>query len=211
MKANTKAVAKPRRQVTQGPQAQQKILEAVDHLFYAEGARAVGVDAVARRAGLSKMALYRQFESKEELLLAYLARMEEVFWSHFESSIGRHPGNPDRQVVQFFVDLTRRAEGSEFRGCPFVNVAAEFPDPEHPARKIVALNKAQLLARLLKLAKAMKARNPRRLALGLAFLIEGAYAASQTFAPEEHVLRRMPHVVRAMIDAELRRAGKGQV
>jgi AcrR family transcriptional regulator len=203
VKANKKAVPKPRRQVTQGPQAQQKILEAVDHLFYAEGARAVGVDAVAKRAGLSKMALYRQFESKDELLLAYLARMEEVFWNHFEASVGKHPDKPDRQVVQFFVDLTARAEGPEFRGCPFVNIAAEFPDPDHPARKIVALNKARLLARLLKMAKATKARNPRRLALGLAFLIEGAYAASQTFAPEERILRCMPDVVRAMIDAEL--------
>jgi AcrR family transcriptional regulator len=204
MQANTKTAAKPRREVTQGPQAQQKILQAVDHLFYAEGARAVGVDAVAKRAGLSKMALYRQFESKDALLLAYLERMDEVFWNHFDTSVGKHPDKPDRQVVQFFVDLAGRAEGSDFRGCPFVNIAAEFPDPEHPARKMVALNKARLLARLLKLAKAMKAGNPRRLALALVFLIEGAYAASQTFAPEERVLRRLPDVARAMIDAELR-------
>ncbi len=204
MKKQAKAVGKPRREITQGPLAQQKILEAVDHLFYFAGARAVGVDAVAKYAGVSKMALYRQFESKDALLLLYLDRMEEVFWSHFESSIAKHSGQPSQQIVQFFVDLTHRAEGLEFRGCPFVNIAGEFPDPQHPARLKVAQNKATLMVRLLELATATGASDAHRLALGLALLVEGAYAGSQTFAPAERILRRLPDVVRVMVDVELR-------
>lgn len=184
--------------------AQKQILEAVDYLFYQEGARAVGVDAVAKRAGVHKMTLYRQFNSKDTLLLEYLARMEQVFWGHFEASVDKHPKNPRSQLLQFFIDLEVRSRSKEFRGCPFVNVAAEFADPSHPARDVVAKNKKELLRRIRNIAKAAGAKNPRRLANGLVFLIEGAYTASQTFAPEERVLTALPSVAKMLLEAELR-------
>lgn len=55
---------------TTGPEAQQHLLRAADELFYREGVRAVGVDAVVERAGVNKMSLYRQFSSKDELVMA---------------------------------------------------------------------------------------------------------------------------------------------
>src|SRR5262245_31946842 len=126
------------RKITLGADAQAQILAAADELFYREGARAVGVDAVVKRAKVNKMALYRQFESKDALLLHYLARMDEVFWGYFESSLAQHPGKPREQLVQFFSDLAQRAAKPGYRGCPFVNIAAEFPDAKHPARRLVA-------------------------------------------------------------------------
>jgi AcrR family transcriptional regulator len=193
---------KQRRKVKQGEIGKRQILEAVDDLFYQEGARAVGVDAVAKRAGVHKMTLYRQFDSKDALLLEYLARMEQIFWGHFEASADKHPNDPRAQILQFFIDLEIRSRSNTFRGCPFVNIAAEFADSSHPARKAVAKNKKELLRRLWIMAKAAGAKNPRRLANGLAFLIEGAYAASQTFAPEERVLTALPPVAKMLLEAE---------
>ncbi|MBV8465584.1 MAG: TetR/AcrR family transcriptional regulator [Burkholderiales bacterium] len=190
-----------RRSTVHGPEAQEQILEAVDELFYREGSRAVGVDAVAKRARLNKMALYRQFQSKEGLLLHYLDRNDKRFWGYIEGSIAKHPGDPAKQLHQIFVDLAPRASRPGYRGCPFVNVAVEYPDPEHPGRKMVAGNKSQLLARFAEIAEQTDARDPALLANGLALLIEGVYAGSQTYAPGHPLITTAPNVARAMIEA----------
>jgi len=194
------APVKRPRKVTHGPVAQEQILQAVDELFYREGARAVSVDAVVKRAGVNKMSVYRQFASKEDLLLHYLARRNEKFWSYFNTSLAKHPGQPAKQLVQFFADVAERAAHPNYRGCPFVNIAVEFPERAHPARQMVAQNKAQLMARLLELARQAGARDAQGLANGLALLIEGAYAASQTYEAGHPLLAALPQVAQAMVD-----------
>lgn len=197
----SKPAEAPIRKVTNAADAQDRILEAVDELFYLEGARAVGVDAVVKRAGLNKMSLYRQFESKDALLLEYLDRRDKRFWNYFNASVDKHPDQPQRQLVQFFIDLAERAQNPVYRGCPFVNIAVEFPDPQHPTRQAVASNKAQLLSRLHDIAKRCGAKDPQLLANGIAVLIEGAYTASQTYIPSHALLATMPQVAQNMIDA----------
>lgn len=199
-KANTPP-AKPGRKVTAAVDAQLQILEAVDELFYKEGARAVGVDAVVKRAGVNKMSLYRQFESKEALLQEYLARRDERFWAYFDASLAKHPNDPRQQLLQFFTDLVERAGKPSYRGCPFVNVAVEFPDREHPARQAVTANKAQLWKRLHALAVACGAEDPKLLANGMAVLIEGAYTTSQTYNPAQPLLKAIPQIASSLIDA----------
>lgn len=184
---------------TDGATAQQLLLRAAAELFYQEGVRAVGVDAVVERAGVNKMSLYRQFASKDELIAAYLEHANDCFFGYFDKSIGMHPGEPQRQIAQYFEDLAHRASREGYRGCPFVNVAAEFPDPDHPARKIVARNKAELVERLTELTTAAAADDPAGLADALALLIEGVYAASQTFGPGCGPILAAPRVAAQLV------------
>jgi len=196
-----KTNVKPARKVTAGLDAQAQILDAIDELFYLEGARAVGVDAVVKRAGVNKMSLYRQFESKDALLLHYLSRREERFWNYFEESLAKHPGKPRDQLCQFFIDVAERAQRKGYRGCPFVNLAIEFSDPTHAVRRSVAANKNMLMSRLLALATQAGARDAQALANGMALLIEGAYTATQTYAQGHALIAAIPLVAKAMIDA----------
>jgi AcrR family transcriptional regulator len=168
---------------TAGPQAQQHLLRAASELFYREGVRTVGVDAVVERAGVNKMSLYRQFSSKDELVMAYLEQKDEQFFGYVEKSFAKHPGEPARQLQQYFDDLAVRASVDDYRGCPFVNVSVEFADTAHPARQFVFRNKQRLMDRLLELSTAAGADDPQALADGLGLLIEGVYAASQTYGP----------------------------
>ena len=186
---------------TAGPRAQEHLLRAADELFYREGVRAVGVEAVVERAGVNKMSLYRQFSSKDDLVVAYLKRCDERFFERFEASIAKHPGNPARQLVQYFEDLAQRASAPEYRGCPFVNVSAEFPDATHPARQSVTDNKSKLIARLNEIASAAKAADPAALADELALLIEGIYAASQTYGPGCGPILAAPRMAKLLIEA----------
>jgi AcrR family transcriptional regulator len=191
------------RTITAGPVAHARILDAAEDLFYLEGARNVGIDAVVKRAGVNKMSLYRQFESKEDLLRHYLLRRDEKFWAYFDASAAKHPGEPRAQLRQLFVDLAQRTSAASYRGCPFVNIAVEFPDRAHIARRMVADNKARLLERLTDLARAAGAADAAGLAKALALLIEGAYAASQTYGLGSSLTRALPKAAEVLIDAAI--------
>jgi len=191
---------KPRTQ-TAGPLAQEHLLKAAAELFYRQGVRAVGIEAVVERAGVNKMSLYRQFSSKDDLVVAYLKRCDALFFERFDASLAKHPGEPVKQMLQYFDDLTGRASEPGYRGCPFVNVAAEFPDAEHPARQAVAGNKARLVARLTALAEEAHAADPAALADALALLIEGIYAASQTYGAGCGPILSTPRMAKMLIDA----------
>ena len=194
----TKAPMLPRRH-TSGTAAHAHLLKAAGELFYREGVRAVGVEAVVERAGVNKMSLYRQFESKDELVLAYLRQMDARFQQRFEASVAKHPHDPRRQLLQVLTDLVARASSAHYRGCPFVNVAAEFADAEHPVRQCVADNKKWLLARLHEISTAAGARDPDALADALALLAEGAYTATQTYGPASGPLLAAPRVAHQLI------------
>ncbi|AOJ67571.1 MULTISPECIES: TetR/AcrR family transcriptional regulator [Burkholderia] len=200
-KAAKPAARRTRSTQMAGSEAQQHLLRAAQELFYQEGIRAVGVEAVVERAGVNKMSLYRQFASKDELVLAYLDRMDTCFFERFDASAAKHPGDPKAQLVQYFDDLAQRASQPGYRGCPFLNVATEFSNLEHPARLAVADNKGRLMARLVALSEAAGAREPQALADALALLIEGIYAASQTYRPGASPIGGAPRAARQLIDA----------
>ncbi|CAJ0856643.1 hypothetical protein R20233_00425 [Ralstonia sp. LMG 32965] len=202
--ADTVDQPKPTPRRISGEDAHASLLEAARQLFYYEGVRAVGVEAVVEKAGVNKMSLYRQFKSKDDLVLAYLERSEESFWGYFDASVAKHPDDAHAQLLQFFIDVSERASRPGYRGCPFVNVAAEFPDMTHPARQFVQRNKALLLARLRDRAQAAGATDPDALADDLAFLIEGGYTASQTFgADAPRLIKSLPRTARVLLDAAI--------
>jgi len=188
-----------RRQVS-AVHAQERLLDAADELFYREGVRNVGVDSVVARAGVNKMSLYRQFASKDALMLAYLERQELCFWDKFDTSIAKHPNAPHRQLPQFFADWAERASATSYRGCPFVNVAAEFSDPAHPARQFVLAHKTRLLSRLVEITRATGAADPLSLAYSIGLMLEGCYAASQTYGVGHPMLHAAAACVTQMIE-----------
>jgi AcrR family transcriptional regulator len=198
--ATERRTGKPRPHTT-GARAHEHLLNAAGELFYRDGVRAVGIEAVVERAGVNKMSLYRQFSSKDDLVVAYLKRCDEHFFDRFEASLAKHPGEPVKQLLQYFDDLARRASVPGYRGCPFVNVAAEFPDASHPARGAVADNKSRLMARLTALATEARAADPAALADALALLVEGVYAASQTYGAGCGPILAAPRMAKLLIDA----------
>ncbi|SAL02655.1 TetR family transcriptional regulator [Caballeronia fortuita] len=186
---------------TDGATAQEQLLDAAQALFYRDGIRAIGVDAVVERAGVNKMSLYRQFASKDELVVAYLERMDDRFRQRFEASVAKHPGEPAKQLLQALEDLVKRASSPDYRGCPFVNIACEFGDPAHPARQSVERNKSYLMTRLVEISASAGADNPVELAESLALLVDGIYATSQTYGPGSGPLLAAPRIARTLIGA----------
>lgn len=147
----------------------ERIMQAADRLFYSKGIRAVGVDAVAAEAGISKRSLYDTFPSKDALIAAYLRGRAQPLP---DSSLP-----PAEQALALFDQLHARFVQGDFRGCPFVNAVTELADDCASAREIASVYKQerrQYLARLLGLAGAAE---PDTLAGQLALLFEGAIAS----------------------------------
>jgi hypothetical protein len=81
--------------------------------------------------------------------------------------------------------LSGRTTSQGYRGCPFINFCAEFPDPDHPGRQVARATKQALRDRFERIASALQAPEPQRLADALLLLVEGAYAISQTYGGGE--------------------------
>ncbi len=169
--------------VEEGGRARERILRAARRMFYERGIRAVGVEAVVSAAGVTKMSLYRHFASKDELVAACLAERIERFWRRWDESIAPHPDDSVARILALLDWVGRHATELGFRGCPMTNAAVEFPEPDHPGRRLAETHKRELRERLVKLATEAGAREPEILADGLLLLFEGSYASSQTFGP----------------------------
>lgn len=163
------------------PRAAERIRESARELFYREGIRAIGVDEIVSRAGVTKPSLYRSFASKDELAAAYLQDYDAAFWERFDAGAADHPGDARAQLLAYLGGLARRATKAGYRGCGLTNAAVEYPDPAHPARKVAEAHKRALRERLAAMAKQMGARDPEALGDGLLLLIEGAFASGQLF------------------------------
>lgn len=154
--------------------AYERILEAASELFYREGIRAVGVDAVAEAAGVTKKTLYEKFGSKNELVAAYL-RARDARWRRWLQDFVQACGDsPKERLLATFDGLGEWMERENPRGCGFVNAYAELADPAHPAREVVLEQKRWLLGYLVELSAEAGAEDARELAETLLVLHEGA-------------------------------------
>jgi AcrR family transcriptional regulator len=147
--------------------------------FPRDGIRAVGVDTVVAESGAAKTSLYRWFPTKDDLVAAFLEREHRDFFAHWDKVAAANEDRPRRELSEHLKWLAAYITGPRYRGCPFLNMAIEFPQAGLPGRIVAHKNKAELHRRFLTLAKAIKAKSPESLADQLVLLIDGAFANSQ--------------------------------
>lgn len=114
----------------------ERVSRAAYELFSREGVRAVGVDAVIARAGTAKMTLYRNFPSKNDLILDFLRRREQL-WTHgwLEAESRRRGETPREQLLAIFDVFSEWFNRPDFEGCSFLTTMIEINDKEHPVNQ----------------------------------------------------------------------------
>ncbi|WP_202638195.1 TetR/AcrR family transcriptional regulator [Bailinhaonella thermotolerans] len=117
--------------------ARRRILDTAAALFYAEGVHAVGIDRIIAEAAVAKATFYHHFPAKDELVRAYLEREFERQRGALEA-VRAASGGPREALLAIFDALAANGAAAGFRGCPFTNAAAEYPDPAHPVRRTIA-------------------------------------------------------------------------
>ena len=116
--------------------ARERILDTAYELFSRHGTRAVGVDRIIAECGIAKMTLYRNFPSKDELILAFLDRRAET-WTHewLEAEAAKRGGSPAERLLAIFDTFDGWFRREDFEGCSFINVMLEIAEPESEVRR----------------------------------------------------------------------------
>lgn len=162
---------------TAGRDARSELVVAAAETFYRRGVTATGVDAITRESGVSKPTLYSHFRSKHELVVAALEwqheRRREQLRAHLD---GLDERGADR-VLAVFDWIARTAADADFRGCAFLNAAAELVDPaDEQARAVARQHKDWWREVFTGVVAEAGFAEPGALGEELLLLVDGAYA-----------------------------------
>lgn len=158
----------------------EKLFQTAARLFYQQGYQAVGVDTLAAVAGIGKMTLYRHYPTKDDLIEAFLRDSDKVFWDEFEQ-LTRDKPTAREKLLAFFEGLQAYVLSPACYGCPFLNVAAEFPEADYIGHQVALEHKQNVHKHFYQLVAEAGAQQPEVLANALFLLMDGAYMAARTF------------------------------
>ncbi|GAA0674505.1 TetR/AcrR family transcriptional regulator [Kitasatospora atroaurantiaca] len=153
----------------------ERLVRAASRLFYYEGVRAIGVERLIAEAGVTKATFYRHFASKDDLVVAYLLTKDAYYRAVAEPLAVGHP--PAEAIDLIFEAIAEHARERGFRGSPFMNAAAEYPDATHPVRGLVASHRDWLRALFQELLARLGHSDPKSAAGALLMLYDGAMVA----------------------------------
>lgn len=142
------------RSATQRPPAPAKvrILGIANDLFYRDGIRTVGIDRLIHDSAVTKATFYKHYRSKDILITDYITARHEASAAELDSLISSAP-NAAAAIRNFAAAIAAEIALPSFRGCAFLNAAAEFSDPNHPVRRIVADHRDGYTDRLVELTR----------------------------------------------------------
>ncbi|MER7413210.1 MULTISPECIES: TetR/AcrR family transcriptional regulator [Streptomyces] len=170
----------PRRQ---GRGGRERILAAAAQLFAAQGINATGMEQVAEQAPVSKRTLYAHFRTKSELVVAHLHDLASA--GHTLGSVLTREDIPARErVLALFAPLP--ADAAPVRGCPFIDAAAEFPDPESAVHSYAREQKLLMVRLVTALVTELGCREPAALAEQLVTLADGAASRAMVLGEADY-------------------------
>ena len=157
----------------------ERLGRAAYELFSREGVRSVGVDAVIARAGTAKMTLYRNFPSKDDLILDFLRRREQLWtreWLEAESQ--RRGATPRDQLLAIFDVFSDWFSQPDFEGCSFLTTMIEINDREHPVHQAAVAHLANIRSYIERLAAELGIRDTDSFARKWHILMKGSIMAA---------------------------------
>jgi AcrR family transcriptional regulator len=159
--------------------ARERLLTAAYELFSRQGVQAVGIDAIIERSGVARQTMYRHFGSKQDLVLAFLQRREEV-WTRgwLQTEVQRRASDPRERLLAIFDVLDGWFRTPDFEGCSFINVMLEHPDANHPLHRAAAAYLAEIRSFLVHLARAAGIADAERFAREWHILMKGSIVAA---------------------------------
>lgn len=155
--------------------ARDRILETAFALFYARGTRAVGVDLIIAESGVAKATFYKHFPAKDELVVAYLDKVDGTWSGQLRSAAEAAGESPSDQLVGMFDALVTACRRDGYRGCAFINTAAEAA-PGTAVHQRTIEHKESVRSWVTDLAARAGATDPEGLARTLTLLLDGGLA-----------------------------------
>jgi AcrR family transcriptional regulator len=164
--------------------ARERILETAFALFYARGIRGVGVDLIIAESGVAKATFYKHFPAKEQLVVAYLDKVDGIWSRQLHDAAAAAGSRPADQLVGLFDALESSCRQEGYRGCAFINAAAESR-PGTAVHERTLVHKTAVLQWVRQLAVDAGAPDPDALARSLTLLLDGGLASGVLDADPE--------------------------
>ena len=159
--------------------ARARLLAVAYELFSRRGIRAVGVDTIVAEAGVAKMTFYRHFPSKNDLVLAFLQRREQLWTQQWlEDEVKRRASAPDERLLAIFDVFHDWFQRDDFEGCSFINVLLETFERGHPARQASTVYLANIRLFLRELAEQLGVAQPDDFARKWHILMKGSIVSA---------------------------------
>lgn len=183
----------------------ERIERAAYQLFSQHGIRAVGVDALAARAGVAKMTLYRHYPTKDDLALAFLRRREEL-WTRtwLANALRDRTRKPAERLLGIFDLFDGWFRKADYEACSFLKALLEQSDRKHRVRAATLGHIMEIRSLIRELAVEARVRQPERFALQWQTLMMGSIVAA--YAGERDAARSAREVGRLLLQREARRA-----
>lgn len=182
----------------------QRLLDAAQRCFYRDGITATGVDALAAEAGVSKRTLYKHFGSKQGLVTAYLERREAYWRERQDRWVDEADTDPVEQIVALARAYGERLPGEEFRGCAFINAAAELADEDHPALGVIRGSLSHVEHRVESILRGAGIASAKTLATHVLLILEGAISVAG-IRRADAAFRAAEQAIRALLGAHSER------
>ncbi|MFE0420536.1 TetR/AcrR family transcriptional regulator [Streptomyces tendae] len=164
-------------------EARTRLLNTATRIFYTEGIHSVGIDRITAEAQVTRATLYRHFAGKEELVLAYLDQADQTIRTQVAAAIAGSQSAPD-QIRAVAASITDGIRSPGFRGCAFLNAAAEYFEPTHPVHQAVLTHRQWFLNTLTDLLAQADEASAEEAGRHLVMLRDGAMAAGCLFDPQ---------------------------
>lgn len=174
--ATTTRAHRADRRTERSSAARQRILDTAYRLFYALGIRAVGVDRIIAESEVAKATFYNHFPAKDDLVVAYLDTVDALWTGQLREAAAAAGPDPADQLVGMFDALGNACRRDGYRGCAFINAAAES-QPGTPVHERTVAHKAAVLAWVRDVAERAGARDADALARSLTLLLDGGLAS----------------------------------
>jgi AcrR family transcriptional regulator len=150
----------------------ERILEAADRLFYTEGVRATGTEKIMSVSEVAKATFYRHFPSKDDLVIAYLEYLDS-------------PAPPE-DIHEALTRIERVVNRADIIGCPFLRIASEYPDFDHPFHRVAVEHENKFLAYLINLLKPF-AIDKKAAAAALLSVVDGGLTTRMLYGTSKEI------------------------
>jgi AcrR family transcriptional regulator len=181
--------------------ARERLLEAANELFYAEGVQSVGIDRIIERAGVAKASLYNVFGSKEELVAAYLASRHEATVDRLTAAMSK-VDEPREKIMAIFDAQAKLFRTPDFNGCAFTSASTEAP-AGGLVEKATDDFRARIRSTFVTLAREARATDPVMLGRQLHLLYDGAGLAARMDHHDRSVATSTRLAAQTLLDSSL--------
>ncbi|SHF44360.1 TetR/AcrR family transcriptional regulator [Chryseobacterium sp. OV279] len=166
-----------------------KILDTADHLFYKQGYSNTGINQIIEEADIAKASLYKHFETKTDLLIAYVQRTHELWFTRLEATINKVE-DPKEKLLAIFDHHTQRQEIRKFGGCPFIKVNDEAgtDDPRFLAEiQATKIHSKEFIKMLVENSGHKKILSDEELAETIYVMLEGSIVTASVFKRADEI------------------------